>query len=85
MRFNARLSGGDDVDIMATTAGQAAAVIAKIRGVADLRITQTKGGNPGGPARADQYQSQTQALGGQAACVPGTPTSARNSEATSAY
>jgi cobalt-zinc-cadmium resistance protein CzcA len=53
MRFNELLSGarsevavaiyGDDLDAMATTARQVAAVLAKIRGVADLRIAQTRG------------------------------------------
>jgi cobalt-zinc-cadmium resistance protein CzcA len=53
MRFNELLSGarsevavaiyGDDLDLMGTTARQVAAVLAKIRGVADLRIAQTQG------------------------------------------
>ena len=53
MRFNELLSGarsevavaiyGDDLDLMATTARQVAAVLAKIRGAADLRIAQTEG------------------------------------------
>jgi heavy metal efflux system protein len=53
MRFNELLSGarsevavaiyGDDLDLMGTTARQVAAVLAKIRGVADLRIAQTRG------------------------------------------
>jgi hypothetical protein len=50
MRFNELLSGarsevavaiyGDDLDLMGTTAKQIAAVLAKIRGAADLRIAQ---------------------------------------------
>jgi heavy metal efflux system protein len=53
MRFNELLSGarsevavaiyGDDLDQMGATARQVAAVLAKIRGVADLRIAQTQG------------------------------------------
>jgi cobalt-zinc-cadmium resistance protein CzcA len=53
MRFNELLSGarsevavaiyGDDLDQMGTTARQVAAVLAKIRGVADLRLAQTQG------------------------------------------
>jgi cobalt-zinc-cadmium resistance protein CzcA len=53
MRFNELLSGarsevavaiyGDDLDQMATAARQVAAVLARIRGVADLRIAQTRG------------------------------------------
>jgi cobalt-zinc-cadmium resistance protein CzcA len=53
MRFNELLSGarsevavaiyGDDLDLMGATARRVAAVLAKIRGVADLRIAQTQG------------------------------------------
>jgi cobalt-zinc-cadmium resistance protein CzcA len=53
MRFNELLSGarsdvavavyGDDLDQMATTAKRISAVLAKVRGVADLRIAQTQG------------------------------------------
>jgi heavy metal efflux system protein len=53
MRFNELLSGarsevavaiyGDDLDLMGTTAKQVTAVLAKIRGAADLRIAQTQG------------------------------------------
>jgi cobalt-zinc-cadmium resistance protein CzcA len=60
MRFNELLSGarsevavaiyGDDLDQMGTTARQVAAVLAKIRGVADLRLAQTQG-FPRGAAR----------------------------------
>ena len=53
MRFNELLSGarsevavaiyGDDLDLMGATARRVAAVLAKIHGVADLRIAQTQG------------------------------------------
>ncbi len=53
MRFNELLSGarsevavaiyGDDLDLMGATARRVAAVLAQIRGVADLRIAQTQG------------------------------------------
>jgi cobalt-zinc-cadmium resistance protein CzcA len=53
MRFNELLSGarsevavaiyGDDLDQMGATAKRVAAVLAKIRGAADLRIAQTQG------------------------------------------
>jgi heavy metal efflux system protein len=53
MRFNELLSGarsevavaiyGDDLDLMGLTARQVAAVLAKIQGIADLRIAQTEG------------------------------------------
>jgi heavy metal efflux system protein len=53
MRFNELLSGarsevavaiyGDDLSLMDATARRVAAVLAKIRGVADLRIAQTEG------------------------------------------
>jgi heavy metal efflux system protein len=53
MRFNELLSGarsevavaiyGDDLNLMGATARRVAAVLAQIRGVADLRIAQTQG------------------------------------------
>ena len=53
MRFNELLSGersdvavavyGDDLDQMAATAKRISAVLAKVRGVADLRVAQTQG------------------------------------------
>jgi cobalt-zinc-cadmium resistance protein CzcA len=53
MRFNELLSGarsdvavaiyGDDLDQMAATAKRISVVLAKVRGVADLRIAQTQG------------------------------------------
>jgi cobalt-zinc-cadmium resistance protein CzcA len=53
MRFNELLSGaksdvavaiyGDNLDVMGTTAKRVAAALAKIRGVADLRVAQTQG------------------------------------------
>jgi cobalt-zinc-cadmium resistance protein CzcA len=53
MRFNELLSGarsdvavavyGDDLDQMAATARRISAVLAKVRGVADLRVAQTQG------------------------------------------
>jgi cobalt-zinc-cadmium resistance protein CzcA len=53
MRFNELIGGvrsdvavkvyGDDLDIMTTTAGQIAAQMAKVAGVADLRVAQTHG------------------------------------------
>src|SRR6202163_2581113 len=53
MRFNELLSGArsdvavemyaDDLNLMAASAKRVAAVLAKIRGVADLRVAQTQG------------------------------------------